>query len=194
MSGAKINAVDICLADEVCGWYAELQPLADKTGPTICHAAASILRDFFNPIQVSDNRIWHKLRVVHLLTGDGINTNENVAKRLLAYFRSHNVFQIRSVDYNLVSLRCASHAVYRAMQVAMCGDILPKASHTDEVCANATRLFKYILPDYNEVSHVGPGCQLYICVCLLICEWAFVFVRLGMRLCRFCLCTCVCWF
>ena len=89
-----------------------------------------------------------RVRVVHILCGDGINTNENASKRVLQFFRNHSTWGRFSLHYRVILIRCASHQANLVVLVGICQAQLAKAADKDEVCLNCVRLFKYLLPDY----------------------------------------------
>ena len=90
-----------------------------------------------------------RLRIVHILVGDGINTNENVGKRLL---KRYGEIRRRSpkTDLRLLLLKCPSHQSNLVVLVAICGELVKQATEVDAVCGTVSRLYKYITPGYLE--------------------------------------------
>ena len=94
------NCTHIILNGEMSEWFSELQPLSEKTGPTIAHAVASVGKDVLGKVEPGEQ--WDTLRLVHVLTGDNINTNENVAKRVMMHFQSMKRFGNVKLAYHTV--------------------------------------------------------------------------------------------
>eukprot|EP00973_Karenia_brevis_P088933 12334326-Karenia_brevis.AAC.1 len=87
------------------------------------------------------------LRVVHSLTGDGINTNEAAAKRVFAHYSKMSGEMLL---YFLVVWRCTSHQANLVVAVAICGKLLSKPLEQDTLCENCSRFFKYLLCDHCD--------------------------------------------
>ena len=99
-----------------------------------------------------------RLRVTHLLTGDGIGTNEAAAQRLLMHYHSQ-----RGVDYALLMWSCASHQSNLVCHLAVCGEITRDPVNNNALCGCASRLFKHLLPAYFEEFSLGLGEYLTEC-------------------------------
>ena len=89
-----------------------------------------------------------RLRVIHLVSVDGINTNENAMKRFFYHFTTA-LFD-RVLVYSLLCWKCASHQTNLVVCVAICGQIISNATENNPICAAASRLYKYLIPDYCE--------------------------------------------
>jgi hypothetical protein len=84
-----------------------------------------------------------RLRLIHILVGDGIRSNNLAARMTLQYFRDHAV-SLR-LRYSLVVWMCASHQVNLVIKYAICGE---DAHRADQVCGACSRFYKYLVPDY----------------------------------------------
>ena len=131
-------------------WFAELVPLLSKDGASIAETLVCTLVDILETLVPIQPPPWKHIRVVHILVGDSINTNLNSAKRLLRYFKDHRDVKGMNVKYGLLSLQCASHIINLVVMVAIVGDILSEPTERDDVCAAASRFFKYLVHDYLE--------------------------------------------
>eukprot|EP00973_Karenia_brevis_P049630 6888934-Karenia_brevis.AAC.1 len=88
------------------------------------------------------------VRVLHCVTGDGVNTNSNALKRLLFHMKDATA-RLR-VKYFLLSWVCASHISNLAVAVAICGEREEQPSTKKGICAACSRFFKYLASDYFE--------------------------------------------
>jgi hypothetical protein len=143
------NIISIAIGSQVLPWLCELQPLAKKDGDTVGLALVQSVQEIMRVLSSDHVGGLDKadVRVLHCLTGDGINTNEAAAKRLhWHYTRS---FRGRC-KYFLIVLRCASHQANLCVQAALCGRILRQPLEQDELCANCSRFFKHLLADHCD--------------------------------------------
>ena len=131
--------------------YAELQALATKDGATVAHSIITTLKPIMESLVAGipvEHRGSTKVRLIHLLTGDAIPTNEAAAKRVLEYFfRNARRLGLR---YAILVFKCSSHQSNLVVQVAICGKILTKVLEVNALCGTCSRLFKYLMPDYLE--------------------------------------------
>ncbi len=86
-----------------------------------------------------------RLRVIHLLTGDGVPTNMAAARRLLHSYRKD-----AHVEYRLIVWLCAAHQANLVVQVAICGSLLADPVNQNGLCGTCSRLFKYLISDYFD--------------------------------------------
>ena len=78
------NAVTVSIGATNIEWPTELQPLASKDGQTLATAMLEVMENLLAPMRAGVAASPDAGRyVVHLLIGDGVNTNENAAKKLL---------------------------------------------------------------------------------------------------------------
>ena len=140
-----------------------------KNGPTpaegilravewVLHAARK--RILYNSAtQVRQVQTPQCVRVVHILAGDNINTNENAAKRVYAFVKQQE--RMLLIRYSLLAWRCASHKANLIVNVAVCscyklagggfGRIVRKASTNSALAGTIVRLFKYLVADYAGI-------------------------------------------
>ena len=145
------NFVDVVAGGVSVEFFSELQPLLKKDGATIAEAICSVSAEVIKACAQGlrgDSQPQQRLRFIHLLTGDGINTNENALKRTYYYFTK--TFSAHSLRYSLLAWRCASHQANLAVHVAICGELMAEPAENNALCANCVRLFKYLIPDYCE--------------------------------------------
>jgi hypothetical protein len=142
--------------------YTELQPLQNKTADTIGHALIAVTSKALQYMMSANSQYGcTQVRVVHLLTGDGIATNQAAARRVAYRFLRQPVqFQAAgganatmTVRYSVCEWPCASHCANLCVQVAICGHRLPGAkpnADSNVICAATTRFYKYLQVDYSE--------------------------------------------
>ena len=131
-------------------WPTELQPLGQKTGATIAKCIITIMDGILRDISNASGMPWKCARVLHVLTGDGVNTNENASKRVLNYFLRHTSWGHLILRYRMVVIRCASHQANLVVLAAICGGLPENAVEMNAVCANCNLLFKHLMPQYVE--------------------------------------------
>ena len=86
------------------------------------------------------------LRVIHVLTGDGVATNLAAARRLFKAMSSTN----QPVSYRLMCWPCASHQCNLVVQIAVCGKLMRDPANGHGLCGTLSRLYKYLCPAYFE--------------------------------------------
>ncbi|CAK9087120.1 Uncharacterized protein SCF082_LOCUS41184 [Durusdinium trenchii] len=137
------------LDTEALPWYVELQPLKNKTkevvATSIIVALNGVLAALLSPEDVRDELPT----VVHVLTGDSINTNEAACRIVLHYFREISSFR-RCMTYRLIMWRCAAHKAALVTVTAICGRQMVNPVDGNELCASVSRFFRHLLPDYTE--------------------------------------------
>lgn len=138
-------------------WMTELQPLARKDATTLATAIAQAVQPVMQAVggvlaSISNSRSSssgspQSIRVLHLLVGDGINTNECAAKKLLHHLHRH----AESVAYRLLVWRCASHQANLVVVVAIAGRLGGNPLDDSPLCATLSRLFKHLIPAYHDL-------------------------------------------
>ena len=85
-SKVQNNAVTVSVGPTSMEWLTELQPLALKNGATLATAMLDVMENLLVSLRAGVARRPEKTgTVVHLLIGDGVNTNENAAEKMLHY-------------------------------------------------------------------------------------------------------------
>ena len=126
----------------------ELQALGNKKAATLATAFEVVLRPLVKHVvpasgSAADPPVWF----VHILVGDGINTNEADAKQLWANGRS--VPFLPNGRYFLLVIKCGNHQAALSASFAVVGPPAKAACATCEtVMAKAVRLYKYLLGFY----------------------------------------------
>ena len=84
-----------------------------------------------------------EIRLLHVLTGDGVPTNLAAARFLLGHFQRLTALGGTKFVYFLIPHVCASHQANLAvsMAITICSPDSP-----DVLPANCSRLFKYLIP------------------------------------------------
>ena len=131
----------------------ELEALGDKTAGTLATSFERILRSMASnlwpaalPASPETPETWF----IHVLVGDGINTNEAAAKILWSCMSTAPLSP--NVRYFLILVKCATHQAAlsaKAMVEGVPAKIAGGELHVSLV-GTAVRLFKYVLCDYFE--------------------------------------------
>ena len=151
------NVVTATWAGQTAEWIGEMQALAGKTAEHIATALIGVVGEFMAALDARD--IHRQIRVVHLVTGDGVGTNQAACKRLLWHFK-HTVTSAKWV-YFLVVFVCASHSANLAISTAICnGKGVKQAEDNDPVCCNCSRLFKHLMPAY--IQEFGANLRVWV--------------------------------
>ena len=128
-------------------WLSEISCLELKDVPTIATALVTSCRSVLDAI-VAGLRMHpgrpRQVRVIHLLVGDAVGTNEAAAKRALAYFKSgrHGL----PVKYSLVVFRCSGHQCNLVVLVVIAESLVSKPIQNNGLCGTCVRLYKYLMP------------------------------------------------
>ena len=80
------NVLNLCVGEHNIYVFQELQPLLRKDGATIRWALVSTMTNLLESCQsgLTENRNECKrLRIHHMVVGNGVNTNENALKKAL---------------------------------------------------------------------------------------------------------------
>jgi hypothetical protein len=89
-----------------------------------------------------------QVKIVHLVTGDGVGTNDNAMRRILQFFMQAKFKEL--LHYTLCGWKCASHQANLVIMVAICGQLLQDATQRDSLCGSCVRFFKFLVPDHAE--------------------------------------------
>lgn len=118
-----------------------------KNADTIASALIAVLCELLTTI-LGDETPAVPLQVLHVCTGDGINTNAAALKRVYRYM-AKTWSKKDWISYRLLNWKCSSHRANLVAQYVVCdgqGDSLLRA--------NCSRLYKYIIPAYaDEIGH-----------------------------------------
>ena len=102
-------------------WFAELHPLANNTARVLASSLNLVLRDVVSayssglPKQQSHSQVWF----LHILVGDGVNTNEAAAKIILVWVKSSKLSA--GIRYFLILVKCAKRQTNLAVGNAVSG-------------------------------------------------------------------------
>ncbi|CAK0811396.1 unnamed protein product [Prorocentrum cordatum] len=138
------SCITIGMGEQRLEWLSEMQALGRKDGDTLGLALIDAVQGIMKILAALPQRA---VRVVHLLIGDGINTNEAAAKRLFEHYgrRAGGILQ-----YRLITWRCASHQANLVVEVALCGKLLSRPLEENDLAANCSRFFKYLLAEHCD--------------------------------------------
>jgi hypothetical protein len=150
-------------------WFTELDALADKTAKVLAHSLHRVVVDVCAAIVQgitcgSTIPAWF----IHVLVGDGVNTNQAAAGLLLAWIRKPEL--PGGLRYFLILAKCSNHQVHLALSSAVCGraaelsaqhlsaySVLSTAQRVvcskqhkaqKQICGAIVRLFKFLVSDY----------------------------------------------
>jgi hypothetical protein len=94
-----------------------------------------------------------------MLVGDGVNTNENSAKRVLQ--RCLVNLQNNNIEYRLLVWKCSSHQSNLVVMVAIVGCLMTNVLDSNVLCATLSRLYKYLTPAYLD-EFTASLCDLLV--------------------------------
>ena len=145
-------------------WPCELEALGDKSAPTLATSFERLLRSVVKGILPSSRQpqaaaqgsqpqaAAPELWVLHVLIGDGIATNEKAAKLLWACVQQQPLAP--GTRYLVMVLKCATHQAGLSARSSVIGRAAATGAGGGELHKGttgvATRLFKYVIPDYFE--------------------------------------------
>lgn len=115
------NFISMTMGTETLPWLTELQPLSKKDGKTLATALISTVNDILQNLlggALASDQL--KPTVVHSITGDAINTNENACRYVLRHF-SHTRAWSSRINFRMVVFRCAAHKCNLVSVAAVCG-------------------------------------------------------------------------
>ncbi|CAE7261612.1 unnamed protein product [Symbiodinium microadriaticum] len=127
--------------------FSELQPLLNKTGATLGQALINSVAASLECFKTVAETPWSRLRFFHLLTGDGINTNQLASRYVLAHYGKMKTLGEKRFSYFLIPHVCSSHQANLAVATAIAGST---KHDKDEIVAACSRFFKHLLHDYTE--------------------------------------------
>ena len=131
-------------------WFCDLQPLGRKDGATLATALMRTVDEVLAPsIEAVKSRTNGRVKVVHLMVGDGIGTNEDAATRVLHRYALARGPESK-INYRLLVLKCASHQANLAVLVAICGRLGKDVAEADELSGILSRMYKFLLPSYLD--------------------------------------------
>ena len=130
-------------------WFCELQPLQNKAGPTLASAIYEAVEGAMRACSDGAKDGGKRARFIHILTGDGVNTNENSAKRLVAKLVAV-CEPMPSLQYRLIVIKCASHQSNLVVAVAVSGKLIKNPIDNCDLCGTLSRLYKYCIPSYLD--------------------------------------------
>ena len=154
-SKVQNNVVEVVIADTPYPVFYDLQALMKKDGRTIAWALCKVVESVLEALTSASTRDWTTLRVIHCLTGDGIATNANGARRLLHHFEHVGSYANVPLEYSLLCVRCASHTANLCVQVGIVGELRRDPVNNCDLTAALSRWFKHILPSHIEEVHVS---------------------------------------
>ena len=143
-SKVQNNALRAYVGTDTFETFVELQALMHKDANTVAHALRQVA-EYVIAAAVPSRRVGHRLRFLHLITGDGVPTNMAACRRVWQAMRDDD-----RVDYRLIVWLCVAHQVNLVVQVAICGQLLQDPINSNAVCGACVRLFKYLVKDYFE--------------------------------------------
>ena len=145
------HAVSVETRRESCDFLTELQALKRKDAQTIAASIVQVVERVLRMVlagMASSGKAVRSLRVVHVITGDAVNTNDNAYRRVYQHFKA--VARDGRLKYFLIGTKCASHQGNLVVVVAICGAGLKKPLDSDLLTATCSRLYKYLAADYDE--------------------------------------------
>ncbi|CAK0828358.1 unnamed protein product [Prorocentrum cordatum] len=128
-------------------WFTELVPLRSKTAVSIATSIVDVVEELLETISIGARS--SPLTFVHLVTGDGTNTNPASLRRVLAHFLvSYKHKQL--LRYRLVAWTCGSHTANLCTEFAVA-----QGKHGPALQATCVRVFKYLIPQYVDQQAIN---------------------------------------
>ena len=133
-----------------------------KDGATIATSWINTVQELIDIIEQMPAALG-KRRLVHLVTGDGIPTNENASKRVRFHYNS--TFMLTNVRYLFGCWVCGPHCSNLVVETAIRdGQRGGQPEKSDPLCCNASRYFKYLTPHYDQDFGTYSGVNSLLCV------------------------------
>ena len=145
------HAFGVHTTKESCDLLTELQALQKKDGRTIATSIIQVMDRALKAVRdglASSGKPDRALRVLHVITGDAINTNDNSYRRVYQHFSV--VARTCGFKFFLIGIKCCSHQRNLVVVVAICGSGMKRPLDNDVLTANCSRLYKYLAADYYE--------------------------------------------
>ena len=124
-SKVQNNVVRVSVGGHDLEWFTELQPLARKDAPTMCLALGNVVKEVVATVDSAHQQFApdanladesQKVRLVHVITGDGAPTNMAAVKSLLGAMKATPPSS--RVTYRVVAFTCASHTSNLVVEVS----------------------------------------------------------------------------
>ena len=144
---SRTSSVVVHIGSNSIPFFTELQALKKKNADTIASALIAVLCELLTTI-LGDETPAVPLQVLHVCTGDGINTNAAALKRVYRYM-AKTWSKKDWISYRLLNWKCSSHRANLVVQYVVCD-----GQRDSLLRANCSRLYKYIIPAYaDEIGH-----------------------------------------
>ena len=142
--------------------YTDMKAMISKDGNTLAQTLLDIVKIVQDLVMPRDEHLPHRKRLIHIITADGVPTNESASRKLWDHMQRNS----GNIDYCQIHVKCASHQANLCVHVAICGAVTKSPLKMSGVCAAASRLFKYLVPSYygtipRQSPHMGPTCLLH---------------------------------
>ena len=121
LSRARSSKIQNHSLSLICGqknipWFCELQPMSKKDAASV---ATSIIKVITGVLEATVST-GGKYKLLHMMTGDSINTNTAAARMVLHWFLQQSPFR-QNLLYRLLWLRCAAHKANLVTVTAITG-------------------------------------------------------------------------
>ena len=142
-SKVQNNVLMLGCGDRQLEWFGDLQALGRKGAVTIAKALELAVKPVLQAASRAALSTTQQCRFLHVVTGDGIQTNVAACRRLLCHIRQHAP---DGIQYALVMFVCASHVANLVVQTAVMRKRNSEAEHPqsgDVICIAASRYFQH---------------------------------------------------
>ncbi len=171
------------LDEDALTYAVELQPLLRKDAASLATAIDRVRTEV-----IASAALPPGTRLVHVVVGDGIFSNEAALELLWSEQGGANSEQM---VYRMFPVTCASHSANLCTRTAIMGGEETTKASRDPICLTCVRLYKYLFSDYAEEyalllrDHVGHVLSESMCV-------IFALLRLPGARCLACAFVCTC--
>ncbi|CAK0899812.1 unnamed protein product [Prorocentrum cordatum] len=146
-SKVQNDVVSVHFQDSALEHFVELKPLARKSAKTNATSLICVLSDVVSALWPGvRNPHGGRLRLIHVVMGDGISTNASAVRRVWRFMKESGL----PMRYSLVVWRCASHVANLVVMTAICGRVVSRPVGRDRLCDTCSKFYKYLLADYQE--------------------------------------------
>jgi len=149
-SSVQVHSMVLAFGSRMMEWHTELQPLERKTAATLATAVIIATEEVMECLVAGVQAPSIRIRFLHLITGDGINTNEAAMRIVLHWFIRQSSFK-DVFDYKMACWKCGAHKASLVVKTALCGRrYFEEVIDGDGILGATTRLYKYLVPDYAD--------------------------------------------
>lgn len=152
MSTVQNSSVAVHMDDQSLPYHTELQALGRKDAATIATALIELFCSLLETLLGESPQPDKPVRIPHLVTGDGINTNAAALAIVMSYFQ--RAWAKKSWNsYRVLNWQRSSHRANLVAQFVVCS-----GQRNSALRAICSRIYKYITPAYADSDWSKLSC------------------------------------